>query len=252
MKLLDALVVDDELVSGESLRSLLHQYCDNVKVVAICQTVDEALHYIMQNGHPNVVFLDVNMKGETGFDLLNRLQHRDFDVVFTTAHAEFAIRAFKFSAIDYLLKPIDIVDLKEAVIKVRQKQTDKQLRTYEDLLFNLSQQESRNFRLTLSTTQGLIFIKPYEILSCVADGNYTVFHLVDGRKVMVSQTLKEYDSILTPLGFFRVHHSALVNTEAIQQYNRGDGGQVVLKNGQILDVSRRKKDELLRLLQRGI
>lgn len=244
-----AMIVDDELVSCESLRSLVHQYCEAVSVVATCQTVEAALQQLSNGNRPNVVFLDVNMKGETGFDFLRRVEHRDFDVIFTTAYSEFAIQAFKFSAIDYLMKPIDIGELRAAIEKVRKRRLYSAPRSYEDLIFNLNQKEAGRYRLTLSTAQGLTFVKPEEIACCMADGNYTVFHLLDARKIMVSQTLKTYDDLLAPRGFFRVHHSALVSLAAVDQYIRGEGGQVVLKNGQIVDVAKRRKDDFLRALQ---
>jgi two-component system, LytTR family, response regulator len=246
---LTAMIIDDESVSCESLRSLVHQYCEAVSVFAACETVDGALQELSKGNHPNIVFLDVNMKGETGFDFLRRVENRDFEVIFTTAYSEFAIQAFKFSAIDYLMKPIDISDLRAAIDKVRNRLMYSAPRNYEDLIFNINQTDPSRYRITLSTAQGLTFVKPAEIACCIADGNYTVFHLLDNRKIMVSQTLKTYDDLLTPRGFFRVHHSALINLDAVQHYHRGEGGRVVLKNGQAVDVAKRRKDDFLRQLQ---
>lgn len=241
-----AIIVDDEKNSCETLKVLLHDFCEGVSVRATCQTIADAVIAIAKH-KPDVVFLDINMKGENGFDLLEKIKPINFEIVFATAYSEYAIKAFKFSAIDYLLKPIDIEELKSAVSKVsKRKEIDANDR-YDQLLQNLKPQNSKNYKLALPTATGLTFVKIADIIYCEADSNYTTFFLQDEKKIIVSQTLKEYEELLTPHRFFRIHHSYLVNLDFIKQYVRGDGGQVILMNDTALDVAKRRKDEFLKL-----
>jgi two-component system, LytTR family, response regulator len=239
-----SVIVDDELKSRESLKKILLSFCDNVEVLATCQSVTEGLEVINQL-KPDVVFLDVQMQGETGFDLLEKIPTIDFDVIFTTAHSEYAIKAIKFSAIDYLLKPIDVEELQKALEKVRQKQNGSILERMQQLLQNIKSPTTDNYKLALPTTEGLTFIKVNDVLYLKASGNYTEIFMRDGQKYLVSRHLKEYDDLLTEQNFFRVHHSSLINLNYIKNYVRGDGGYVVMTDNASLDVSRRKKDAFL-------
>lgn len=241
-----AIIVDDELSSGETLKSLLLEFCKDVEVKAVCQDIASAIVAVTKF-KPDVVFLDINMKGENGFDLLEKINPINFEIVFATAYSEYAIKALKFSAIDYLLKPIDIDDLRGAVEKVRTRIGKTESSRYEQLIQNLKPANEQNYKLTLSSSAGLIFVKITDIIYCEADSNYTHFHLTSGRKVTVSQTLKEYDVLLSPHRFYRIHHSYLVNLEAIEKYIAGDGGSVVMSNQALLDVSKRKKKDFLSL-----
>lgn len=244
-----AILVDDEKTSCETLKVLLEEFCQNVEVKETCQTIDAAVVAIAKH-KPDVVFLDINMKGENGFDLLSKIKDIDFEIVFATAYSEYAIKAFKFSAIDYLLKPIDVEDLRQAVAKVEKRKVPANAFKYNHLLENLKSANERNFKLALPSLNGLTFIRVSEINYCEADSNYTVFYMLDGRKLTVSTTLKEYDELLSPHRFFRIHHSYLINLDAAKQYIRGEGGQVVMANDVTLDVSKRRKEDFLQQFSR--
>ena len=249
--MLKSVIVDDELKSRETLRMMITSFCQGINVVATCQNIKEAIEAI-QTFTPDVVFLDVQMQGETGFDLLSQLDDFKFDVIFTTAHSEYAIRALKSSAIDYLLKPIDIGDLQRAVAKVENKQETYLTERLQQLLQNLKGASSENYKLALPISDGLIFIKVIDILYCKASGNYTEIFMVDGKKHLVSRQLKEYEDILNSRDFFRIHHSFLINLNFIKSYVRGEGGYVVMKDNTTIDVSRRKKEAFMdRIGNRG-
>lgn len=239
-----SIIVDDEQKSRESLRILLEDFCENVEILALCQNVAEGINAIREH-QPDVVFLDIQMQRETGFDLLSRIDPVDFEVIFTTAHAEYAIKAFKFSAIDYLLKPIDIDDLQKALEKVEQKQHQNISGRLEHLIQNLKSSTPENYKLALPTTDGLVFIRLNDILYCEASSNYTVVYSSNKNKYVVSRTLKQYEDLLTEHNFFRIHNSYLINLNAVKKYVRGEGGYVVLENDISLDVSKRKKDAFL-------
>lgn len=237
------IIVDDEQKSRESLKILLEDFCENVTICALCQNVTEGLQAIAQH-QPDVVFLDIQMQRETGFDLLTQLNSINFEVIFTTAHSEYAIKAFKFSAIDYLLKPIDIEDLQNAVAKVENKQNQNISGRLEHLIQNLRTNTPENYKLALPTTEGLIFVQLNSILYCEASSNYTIIY-TPTNKYIVSRTLKQYEDLLTEHNFFRIHNSYLINLNAVKKYIRGEGGSVVLENDITLDVSKRKKEAFL-------
>lgn len=241
--MLKSVIVDDEYKSRESMRILLEEFCDSVEVCALCQNVDEGIQAI-RKFKPEVVFLDVQMQRETGFDLLTKIQNINFEVIFTTAHSEYAIKAFKFSAIDYLLKPIDLEELKFAINKVNKKLYDNISLRLEHLVQNL-RSTSENYKLALPTSDGLFFVKVSDIIYCEASSNYTEIVTEDGKKHLVSRTLKEYDDMLTDHNFYRIHNSYLINLNAIKKYVRGEGGYVVMNNDRSLDVSKRKKEGFL-------
>lgn len=242
--MINCIIVDDELKSRESLKILLEDFCTNVSVLALCQSVAEAIEAI-QKHKPDVVFLDIQLQRETGFDLLTKIPEINFEVIFTTAYSEYAIKAFKFSAIDYLLKPIDIEELKRAVSKVEKRKGDTITSRLQELMNNLKSNSSENYKLALPTADGLVFIKMQDILYCEASSNYTDITLSDGKKYVVSRTLREYEELLEGHNFYRIHNSYLINLNAIKKYVRGDGGYVVMSNDKSLDVSKRKKDGFL-------
>jgi two-component system LytT family response regulator len=242
--MLKSVIVDDEPKSRENLQIVLQDFVSNVTVDALCGTIDEAIAAIHKI-KPDIVFLDIEMQQETGFDLLNRLPEIDFEVIFITAYSEYAIKAIKFSAIDYLLKPIDIEELKDAVQRVMQKREGRTSRRLQILRDNLSTPAREKLKIALPTPHGIIFTGIENILYCEASSNYTVLYTSDGREYVASKTLKEYEDLLTDYNFFRIHHSYLVNICAIKKYVKGDGGHVVLKNDVSLDVSKRKKVDFL-------
>lgn len=242
-----SIIVDDELKSRESLKILLTDFSEGVEVLALCETVDEAINAIEQH-KPDVVFLDIQMRRETGFDLLKGLSQIDFEVVFTTAHSEYAIRAFQFSAIDYLLKPIDINDLHRAITKVKNRNKGDFSQQLNHLLENLKPHQHKITKIAIPSHDGILFIKIEDIIYLEASSNYTQFYLKNGQKHLVSKSLKEYDQMLTEHNFYRIHHSYLINVDEVVKYVRGDGGYVILSNNVTLDVSKRKKEAFLQKL----
>jgi len=243
--MLKCIIVDDEERSRLSLKILVQDFCDDVEVVALCASVDEALTAIEEQ-RPHILFLDIQMDGETGFDLLERIKNIDFEIIFTTAYTEFALKAIKFSAIDYLLKPIDTEELKSAVDKVEKRVNGSVTTRLENLVQNLkANTNNQRFKLALPSSEGLVFVKVDDIMYCEASSNYTVIYLMDGKSHIVSRTLKEYEDLLGDQNFFRIHKSYLINLNAIKKYVRGDGGYVVMNNDKSLDVAKRKKDEFL-------
>jgi two-component system LytT family response regulator len=238
------IIIDDEQKSAESLKILLTDFCENVEVMALCQNIDEGVAAIKNTG-PDVVFLDINLQRETGFDLFKHFSNVPFEVIFTTAFSEYAIKAFRYAAIDYLLKPIDINELQEAVKKVDQRMVGNLNSRLENLFRDLKSQKQDFLKLALPTLDGLVFINVDDIIYCEASSNYTTFYLTGGQKHIVSKTLKEYDELLSDRNFFRIHNTYLINIKAIKKYVKGDGGYVVMENDVSLDVSKRKKDAFL-------
>ena len=214
-----------------------------MEVVALCHNVEEAIAAVGAHA-PDVVFLDIQLQRETGFDLLTRLKEINFEVIFTTAYSEYAIKAFKFSAIDYLLKPIDIEELKKAVSKVEKRVSNSMASRLTQLVQNLKQGSAENYKIALPTMEGLVFVNIKDILYCEASSNYTQIFTTE-EKYLVSKTLKEYDELLSDHNFFRIHNSYLININSIKKYVKGEGGYVVLNNNTALDVSKRKKEAFL-------
>lgn len=250
-KMLKAIILDDEEKARENLKILIEEFCKNVDVMAMASNVEDGLEAI-DSYRPDIVFLDIQMQKETGFDLLNKVRKIDFEVIFTTAHAEYAIDAIKFAAIDYLLKPIDINDLKQAIRRVEKKLTNTNFKEqFEILLQNFKSDSSDSYKLAIPSSDGLVFINIKDIIYCEAVSNYTKIYMKDGKFHMVSKTLKEYENLLSNYNFFRVHHAYLINTKEIKKYVRGDGGYVIMNNDQSIDVSKRKKELFLKKIDAG-
>lgn len=241
--MLKAIIVDDEPKARENLQLLLQDFVQGVEVVALCQNIAEAVRAVEQYS-PDLVFLDIQLQRETGFDLLTKLKEINFEVIFTTAYTEYAIKAFKFSAIDYLLKPIDIEELRKAVEKVERRVNNSMTSRLTHLLQNLKQGSNENSKIALPTLEGLVFVNVKDILYCEASSNYTSI-VTNDEKYVVSKTLKEYDELLSEHNFFRIHNSYLININSIKKYVKGEGGYVVLNNNTSLDVSKRKKEAFL-------
>jgi two-component system, LytTR family, response regulator len=242
--MLKCIIVDDEFKSREGLKALIEKFCENVEVAALCQNGNEAIT-AMEEVKPDIVFLDIQLQKETGFEILERLDKIEFEIVFTTAYSEYAIKAFRFSAIDYLLKPIDINDLRLAIEKARKRIVGNINERVATLAQNMKGNGFRHSRLALPASDGLVFVSIDEILYCEATGNYTNIHMIDSRKFLVSRTLKEYADLLEDQDFFRIHNSYVINLNSIKKYIRGEGGQVVMSNDKALDVSKAKKKSFL-------
>jgi two-component system, LytTR family, response regulator len=245
-----ALIIDDEERGRETLLNLLKTYCPEVKVLKLCDSVESGIKAIEEYA-PELLFLDIEMNKATGFDLLEQLPGIDFDVIFTTAHENYALRAIKFCAIDYILKPIDVEELKVAVEKVITKKAKESFQAKFDLLLhNQHQSNPKNHRIAVSTNDGLVFLNVSDIIRCEADGSYTLFCLKNNEKIFVSKNLKEYEDLLSDHNFFRVHNSSLINLKEIVKYVRGDGGYVIMTDNAKVDVSKRKKDAFLTLISK--
>ncbi|MVM39293.1 response regulator [Spirosoma sp. HMF3257] len=256
MNQLRAVLIDDETNAREALTNLLRILCPEVTLVGEAKNADLGIELIKKE-KPNLVFLDIQMPGKTGFDLLASFDKVDFGVIFTTAYQEFAIRAFRFSAIDYLLKPIDPDELQAAVEKFKSQiagVNPQQLQILQEHLDTtpsprlIKRKKNDNQRIALPTAEGIHFVQMTDIIQCESLGSYTKFHLVKGPPIVVSRLLKEYEEILDNYYFFRVHQSNIVNLEHIKRYVKGDGGQVWMSDNTEIEVSRRRKDEFLSLL----
>jgi len=253
---LRALIIDDETNAREALANLLQIVCPEVEICGQARNADQGIGLIREK-NPDLIFLDIQMPGKTGFDLLATFDKIDFGVIFTTAYQEYAIRAFRFSAIDYLLKPIDPDELQVAVAKFKSKMTSvnpQQIQILQEHLDPaksprlIARKRNENQRIALPTAEGIHFIQMTDIIQCESLGSYTKFHLIKGPSIVVSRLLKEYEEILDNYYFFRVHQSNIINLEHIKRYVKGDGGQVWMSDNTEIEVSRRRKEEFLSLL----
>ena len=243
-----AIIVDDEKHCRDVLALLLQRYCPQVQVMASCADGPEGLQAI-ETHHPDLVFLDVEMPGMSGFDMLSAAHFNGFDVIFTTAYNEYAIKAIRHNALDYILKPIDKDELVQSVIKAGQEQSARSTSRIENFIDYLQRQKTGD-RIALPTMEGLQIIHSEEIYYCESDGGYTRFFFTNSKVVLISKTLKEVEEVLESKGFCRVHHSYLINLRYVQQYIRGDGGEVIMQNNKNIPVSRNKKQEFLNLLEK--
>lgn len=248
--MLKSIIIDDEPNAREKLQLILERYCKDVQVLALARDAQEGLEAIHQH-QPDLVFLDIEMPVLTGFDMLKQLPEINFEIIFTTAHDHYAIKAIKFSALDYLLKPIDLEQLQSAIKKAAERRKDKlSISQYQTLKENLDKQQHQMDQLAIPAQTGMLFVKVQDIIYCEADSNYTKIFLANKQKIVSSRTLKEYEELLEDSGFIRTHHSYLVNKALVQQYIKGEGGQLLMKDGTALDVSRRKKEWVLEKLKK--
>lgn len=246
--MLRTIIIDDEPDCVQSLARDLTKYCEGLEIVAQCEGAKDGIRAI--NAHkPDVVFLDIDMPGINGFELLELIPEVDFEVVFTTAYDEYALQAFRISAVDYLLKPIDPEALIKSVEKVRMLRDKGNARKQIRFLMQQLKDQRNNaiHRIALPTSEGLDFIDLEDILYCESDGAYTFVHLSNGSRKLISKTLKFLEDILCDFQFLRVHKSYIVNMNYVSKYSRGSGGLLTMKNGAQIKVSRSKKEELLSL-----
>ena len=239
-----SIIIDDEEHCIKSLLNDLQKNCPTTEVIGTCNSAKEGILFIKKN-NPDLIFLDVEMPWMNGFEMLELLGDIKFSIIFTTAHDEFAARAFRISAVDYLLKPIDANDLKVAVQKVERKMDGgSSIQHINNLLRNMKQPFS-NQKIALPQREGYEFVDVSSIIYCSAEGAYTKVLMMDKRSMLISRTLGDVEELLPPEMFQRIHHSSLVNVEYISQFLRTDGGYVVLKNGEKLSVSKAKKEMLM-------
>ncbi|MFN8291438.1 MAG: LytTR family DNA-binding domain-containing protein [Chitinophagaceae bacterium] len=247
MALLKAILIDDELSSLQNLRQKLVEFCPDVEVVAMAQTPEEAILLIRQH-KPDVSFIDIEMPRMNGFRMLNELGDIDFDVIFTTAYNHYAVDAIRISAFDYLVKPIAIKDLQMAVERLVKERQGKTREKLEVLRGSLAGTKSQEEKIAIPTGEGLEFIPIKTIVHIESSSNYCKVFFTNGKSILVTRLLKDFEDMLTAYNFYRVHNSHLINLNYIKKYIRGEGGQVVLENGAIVDVARRKKEEFLKLI----
>ncbi len=243
------LIIDDE-PNVRELISYTLKNVESVELVGEAASVEAGLEAI-RNYQPDIVLLDVHLPDGTGFDLLRHIERIKFKVIFITAHQEYSIQAFKFSAIDYLLKPFSPEELEGAIKRALlnlHKDFNLSMEVFNENIKNTIPQENK--RLVLKTTENIFVLTIKEIIRCESDGAYTRFFLTDGRKILVSKILKEYDELLQNYNFFRVHQSHLINIEYMETFNKLNGGFVIMKDKSSVPVSSRKKESLLKLIDR--
>jgi len=237
-------IIDDEQDSIESLKLHISELVDDIEVIGEAENVETGLQLI-KSTKPDLVFLDINMPDGTGFDLLEQLPQKDINVIFVTAYDKHAVSAFRFSAIDFLLKPIDPELLIQAVDKYRGITNQEEL---QNRLFNLLENKKTLTKIALPILEGYRFVLINQIRRCESDGSYTYFYLKTGDKLLVSRSIKEYDELLTSHYFYRLHQSHLINLECMKEYKKGEGGSVILDDNTEIPVSRRKKEGFLSVI----
>ncbi len=249
MKLTRAIIIDDEENNIKNLLDLLRTYCPEVEVCDTAQSAVEAVVKI-KSAQPDLVFLDVEMPGGTGFDMLEALSPIHFQVIFVTAYDQYAIKAIRFCAIDYLLKPVDILELQQAVQRaIRNQQENSFVHTTQQLLENRNKEMSQ-LKIGLPTLERILFVELNEIVRCLGENNYSYVYLSDGKNVLISKTLKEFEELLADKGFMRVHQSHLVNHKYIRSFEKQDGGFIKLTDGSSIPVSRQRKGFVLDMLKK--
>jgi two-component system LytT family response regulator len=252
--MLTCIIIDDEAKGRLALREKIVTYCKEVEIVAEAENGQEAL-LLIRHHQPQLIFLDIEMPRMNGFEMLEEMKVQNFRVIFTTAYDQYAIKAIKYAAFDYLLKPVDIEELKTAVAKAAltfqtPKQHQNQTRQQSDILKeNMQEPKHLLHKLAIPTLEGLLFFDLQEIMHLEANSNYTTIYLQNKTKITASKTLKEFEDLLPETIFFRTHHSHIINLNYIKKYIKGDGGQIELQNGTYVDVSRRKKDEFLQIIK---
>jgi two-component system, LytTR family, response regulator len=250
-KNITALIVDDEFQSRNYLSKLILHNAPDVKLSGQASNVDDAFTAI-NDLTPDIVFLDIMLQNETGFDLLQRFETLPFEVIFTTAFNEYAIRAFKFNALDYLLKPIDREDLVSAIKRATERITKNHKPTagqMEQFFETVRGQHTAQNKIAVPTTEGFEIMELDEILYCRSSGSYTNFFLVNKLSLTSSYPLRQYDEILSEKNFFRAHKSFLVNLKHVKTYRKGEGGTIVMKDGQEIEVSRRNKEAFIKIFK---
>lgn len=245
---LRVIIVEDEKHSKENLKNLLIEFCEGIEIVGLATSVSDAVTLIKEK-KPDVIFLDIELQTGTGFDVLNQVMHLNFDVIFTTAFEQYAIKAVKFSSLDYLLKPIDIEELQEAVEKAKKSKDEtvykKQLKI---LIQNLEEQKTTLNKICLATSEGFEFLNVSDIIYCKGEGSYTKFTLKEGDSILVSKHLKEYENLLLEQSFMRVHKSYLINLKEVKKFVKSDGGYIVMNNDEAVSIARSKKDDFINVM----
>jgi len=248
-------IIDDERDAINSIELIINEYCTNAEVVGTAASAADGRNIILSQ-QPDLVFLDIEMPRGNGFDLLEMLPERNFEIIFITAYNNFAIKAFKYSAIDYILKPIDIEEFIEAVDKAEKRINDKKqpaprgFSKYDVLLDNI--RTSKPTKIMVPTSEGQIYIEIKEISRIEAEGSYSMLYLTNDSKILVSKNLKEFETMLGDSDFFRPHNSHLINLEHVKKYVVKDGGYIEMTDGTIVPISRRRKEFFIEKMQEYI
>jgi two-component system LytT family response regulator len=250
--MIKTVLVEDEKKSREVLQKMLEKHCPDVQLLGSASSVTEGVEMI-RSQKPELVFLDIELTDGTGFDVLEKVKDQQFDVVFATAYDQYAIKAIKFSAIDYLLKPYDIDELKAAVKKIADKKAQHAAPNLDNIKFlldNFKKQDENYNKITLPTGNAYEIVQIKDIVRCEADGSYTNFYLSDKRHFMVTQNLKHYEDILPGDKFLRVHHAHLINMDHVVRFLKEDSGYAIMSDGSKIEISRRKREQFLEILNK--
>ncbi len=242
-----ALIIDDENRTRDLIAKMINSFGLDIEAIPAAESVESGIKAIEEH-HPDIVFLDIKLPDGTGFDLLKAIPNKNFEVIFITAHEEFAIKAIKFSALDYILKPVDPEELKAAVMRALDALGSKKEESqFEALHLNIQPNQKR--RLVLKTQESVHIVELDHIIRCEADRNYTSFYLTEGKKILVSKTLKDYETLLSSHNFLRVQQSHLINLDFVSRYDKGNGGSVVMKDGSEVPLSPAKRDIFFKILE---
>jgi two-component system LytT family response regulator len=246
--MLKILIIDDEPAAGNILKILIEKHITTITEVHYCDNANDALE-LFKEIKPSLIMLDIEMPGMNGFDFLNLVTDTNFDVIFTTAYDKYAIKAIRFSALDYLLKPIDVYELRNSINRhiIKQQNHSPKL-LVSNLISNLKQREDQDFKLALSTSDGYYFYEPIEVLYCEGDNNYTKFIFVAHKPLLVSKTLGEFEELLAEYGFLRIHKSFLINSKYVERVEKD--GQLCMAGGTIFNISKRRREQILKKLKK--
>lgn len=246
--MLRIVIIDDEPNSREVISNSLLAHCENIDIIGTADSVKSGI-VLIEKHNPDLVLLDVQMPDGTGFDLLSKIENVNFKVVFITAHQEFAMQAFKFSALDYILKPVDGNELAAAIKKAEESIEHTNLDMNMKIFYNnLKSQSKESKKIILKSLDQIHAVNVKDIIRCESEGNYTQFILNDGRKILVTKIIKEFDEMLQPYNFFRAHQSHLINIDFFVTYKKGDGGTLIMQDKSEIPLATRKKDAFLKLL----
>lgn len=242
-----AILIDDEMTSLKNLKQKLEEFCKQVTVIAALDKPEEAIP-VIKNAKPDVLFLDIEMPKMSGFRMLEELGDYEAEIIFTTAYNHYAIDAMRISAFDYLVKPVAIEELEQTVNRLLEKKSMHTQERLHILKNSINEAKNQENKIAVPVSDGFEFIVIKNILRIESSSSYSRIFFIDGKSVVVTKLLKDFEDILTPYHFFRVHNSHLINLNYIKKYLRGVGGQVLMDNGELIDVSRRKKEEFIHKL----
>ncbi len=247
--MIKTIIIDDELMAREAIGNMVKLYCPNLELIDTADGVASGYEAIKKN-NPDLVLLDIKMTDGTGFELLQMFESINFKFIFITAYEEYAIQAFKFSALDYLLKPIDPNDLIAAVEKLNESihKEDENLKL-KAFMANIQGVTPELKKIVLKTAESIHLVNVKDIIRCESSSNYTLFFFSDNTKLLVSKTLKEFDEMLSPYGFFRAHQSHLINLNFLDRYDKAEGGTLILKDKSSIPLAVRKREQLMKIFE---